>query len=504
MRISAPITISALIVAGLVATGSGTNVTRHNTPDTAPEALLATSGDAAAADGTSGNTSEAELSRTVGLLSVTPEAPRKLRAMTPLADGTPLFAGSVPLHDLTLPATGGALGIPEIVLAAYRNAELALESSMPGCGLSWNLLAGIGRIESLHAGNGRTDAAGTTVTPIFGPPLDGSLPGNEVIKAADGSAVRAIGPMQFLPSTWSLYAADGNGDGVADPQNVFDASLAAGKYLCSGGLNLRDPQQELRAVLRYNNSLAYAANVLSWSAAYRSGGTPSQVNISPDLIPPGSAPIKASPDILAASTTTPMATTTKTEVPSNTVIIQRPAEVMINIPGLPPIPCGIFCPRPVPKPPCDPQRVAPAQLPAPGDPAQAPIAPAPTAPAPIAPAQTYGAAYSGEPKDPQQHDQQHPDQPQQQQPANCTPAQPDTAQPGATQPQPAPTPDAQIPAQPPSEGSQSAPEKTPEPGMPDAPEPAQTEAATPPPAPGITLPFGIVIPLPGPAPAPQG
>lgn len=281
MRISAPITVSALVVAGLVATGSATNATQSNTPDKAPEALLAASTGPAATDGTSGNTADVPLSRTVGLLPVTPEMPRKLRAMTPLADGTPLFAGSVPLQDIALPATGGALGIPEIVLAAYRNAELALESSMPGCGLSWSLLAGIGRIESGHAGSGRTDAAGTTVTPIFGPALDGSLPGNEVIKAADGSAVRAIGPMQFLPGTWGRYAADGNGDGIADPHNVFDASLAAGKYLCSGGLNLRDPQQELRAVLRYNNSLSYAANVLSWSAAYRTGGTPSQVRISP-------------------------------------------------------------------------------------------------------------------------------------------------------------------------------------------------------------------------------
>ncbi|MFE9327970.1 lytic murein transglycosylase [Nocardia sp. NPDC052278] len=490
MRISAPITVSALVVAGLVATGSGTNTTQSTTPDTAPEALLAASTGTSAAEGTSGNTSEPTLSRTVGLLPVTPEAPRKLRAMTPLADGTPLFAGSVPLHDIALPATGGALGIPEIVLAAYRNAELALESSMPGCGLSWSLLAGIGRIESLHAGGGRTDAAGTTVTPIFGPALDGTLPGNEVIKAGDGSAVRAIGPMQFLPGTWNLYAADGNGDGIADPHNVFDASLAAGKYLCSGGLNLRDPQQELRAVLRYNNSLAYAANVLSWSAAYRTGGTPSQVSISPDLVPPGTAPITAGADMLAASSTAPT-TTTKPEPPPNTVTIPTPTEVMITIPGLPPIPCGIFCPRPVPKPPCDPQQVAPAQLPAPSDPAQSPIAPA----------QTYGAAENGEPKDPQQQDQLHPDKQQpQQQPANCTPAQPDAAQPGAAQP----APNAQAPAQSPGETQQNTPEKTPEPGVAEAPEPPQTEAATPPPAPGITLPFGIVIPLPGPAPVPQG
>lgn len=489
MRISAPITLSALVVAGLVATGSATNVTQSSTPDKAPEALLAVSTGRAVANGASDSTGEAPLSRTVGLLSVTPEAPRKLRAMTPLAGGTPLFAGSVPLHDISLPATGGALGIPEIVLAAYRNAELALESSMPSCGLSWSLLAGIGRIESGHAGGGRTDAAGTTVTPIFGPALDGTLPGNQVIRAADGTAVRAIGPMQFLPGTWSLYAADGNGDGVADPHNVFDAALAAGKYLCSGGLDLRDPQQELRAVLRYNNSLAYAANVLSWSMAYRTGGTPSQVRISPDLIPPGSGAITAGTDMLAASTTSP--TTTTEPPPANTVTIPTPTQVMITIPGLPPIPCGIFCPLPAPKPPCEPQQAAPAQLPPPGDPAQSPIAPA----------QTFGAGNGdpkGEPKDPA-----HPDQPEPQpQAANCAPAQPGAAQPGAAQPGPGaaqPAPNAQTPPQSPGESTETTPEKTPEPGLPDAAEPTQTEPATPP-APGITLPFGIVIPLPAPVP----
>ena len=69
---------------------------------------------------------------------------------------------------------------------------------------------------------------------------------------------RAMGPMQFLPGTWSRYASDGDGDGKADVQNVFDSTLAAARYLCSGGLNLRDPSQVITAILRYNNSMAYA------------------------------------------------------------------------------------------------------------------------------------------------------------------------------------------------------------------------------------------------------
>ncbi|NKU14875.1 lytic transglycosylase [Rhodococcus hoagii] len=204
--------------------------------------------------------------------------PNRRRPHAP--DPTALLAGAAP-RSVPVPVVVGPLGIPEIVLNAYRSAELAMAGTQPGCGLQWNLLAGIGKIESGHAGGGQTDAAGTTVTPILGPTLNGHLAGNEIITdtdrgALDGDPVhdRAVGPMQFIPSTWVRYASDGNGDGVADPNNVFDATLSAARYLCAGGLNLNDPSQLTRAVLRYNNSSTYMANVLSWSAAYRTGGTP--------------------------------------------------------------------------------------------------------------------------------------------------------------------------------------------------------------------------------------
>jgi membrane-bound lytic murein transglycosylase B len=116
------------------------------------------------------------------------------------------------------------------------------------------------------------------VRPIYGPTLDGTLPGNEVIvqSSADGrvSYARAMGPMQFLPGTWARYASDGDGDGVADPQNLYDSTLAAARYLCSGGLNLRDQSQVMAAILRYNNSTSYARNVLGWAAAYATGVVP--------------------------------------------------------------------------------------------------------------------------------------------------------------------------------------------------------------------------------------
>jgi len=172
----------------------------------------------------------------------------------------------------------GGMRIPAVALAAYRKAEQTMAVTDPGCGVSWNLLAGIGRIESSHANGGATDARGTAVRPIYGPVLDGSLPGNEIIvqSSQGGRAVyaRAMGPMQFLPGTWSRYASDGDGDGKADPQNLFDAALGAARYLCSGGLNLRNQAQVLTAILRYNNSMPYAQNVIGWAAAYTTGVAP--------------------------------------------------------------------------------------------------------------------------------------------------------------------------------------------------------------------------------------
>ncbi|MET7771218.1 lytic murein transglycosylase [Nocardia sp. NPDC005366] len=178
-----------------------------------------------------------------------------------------------------LPA--GPLGIPGVAVAAYQNAEKTLLAENPECGMSWSTLAGIGRVESTHAFGGKADADGNPLTPVYGPVLDGSLSGNNVIHDSDDGALdglsgydRAIGPMQFLPDTWKRYAADGNGDGIADPQNLFDAALTAGKYLCSGGLNMRDLSQQTRAILRYNNSMAYVANVMAWANSYNNGVAP--------------------------------------------------------------------------------------------------------------------------------------------------------------------------------------------------------------------------------------
>ncbi|MFF0501360.1 lytic transglycosylase domain-containing protein [Nocardia aobensis] len=240
------------------------------------------------------------------------------------------------------PPRGTAAGIPEPVLAAYRNAELILARSQPDCGLTWNLLAGIGRVESGHARSGDVDDRGRTHSPILGPALDGTLPGNEIIRSSNGY-VRAVGPMQFLPSTWQRWASDGNGDGIADPDNVYDAALAAGRYLCAGGADLREPEQRLQAVLRYNHSMSYASTVLTWSRVYagEAGSAPELSASQPDTSSDPAATGDPAPSENDESSTA----TLPEDAPSTPAPAPAPAP-MIYIPGLPPIPCGIFCPPP--------------------------------------------------------------------------------------------------------------------------------------------------------------
>ena len=156
---------------------------------------------------------------------------------------------------------GAASGIPSTVLAAYQKAARDLAVAQPGCHITWPLLAGIGKVESAHASGGRVDAAGNTRGQILGPVLDGG-PGMAAISDTDQGQYdgntqwdRAVGPMQFIPGSWTAFGADGNGDGLKNPHNIFDATRAAGDYLCSGGADLSNAASLVQAVLRYNHSM---------------------------------------------------------------------------------------------------------------------------------------------------------------------------------------------------------------------------------------------------------
>ncbi|MDQ1629386.1 MAG: hypothetical protein QOI54_3130 [Actinomycetota bacterium] len=173
--------------------------------------------------------------------------------------------------------SGSPTTIPGPVLAAYRAAAATVAGDDPGCRLTWPVLAGIGKVESGHARGGVLDAGGRTLAPILGPLLDGS-PGVAAIPDTDGGRWdgdsvwdRAVGPMQFIPSSWRVHAADGNRDGVSDPSNVFDATLAAARYLCTGDRDLSVAGDLRQAVFGYNHSSAYVATVLAWASVYATG-----------------------------------------------------------------------------------------------------------------------------------------------------------------------------------------------------------------------------------------
>lgn len=80
---------------------------------------------------------------------------------------------------------------------------------------------------------------------------------------------RAVGPMQFIPTTWDLFDADGNGDGETDPQNIYDAALASARYLCASTDTMTTEAGEQRAYFAYNHDLDYSRNVTNAGRGYR-------------------------------------------------------------------------------------------------------------------------------------------------------------------------------------------------------------------------------------------
>jgi len=160
-------------------------------------------------------------------------------------------------------------GIPERALSAYEHADGWCD------GLRWELLAGIGWIESGHGTSGAAtvDADSGEATPwVFGPPLDGS-PGVLALPIGRwldwwglvGPWLQAVGPMQFLPGTFTAWAVDEDEDGITNPHDLDDAVATAANYLCQGRDGFVD--DERAALLRYNNSEDYVTKVLEYADA---------------------------------------------------------------------------------------------------------------------------------------------------------------------------------------------------------------------------------------------
>ena len=152
-------------------------------------------------------------------------------------------------------AVGRVLG-PTGRIEVLRSKQLPLATVAPGTrpasylqlfkasaalycpGLSWTVLAAIGQIES---------ADGTNVGP---------------------STAGAMGPMQFLPSTWTVWGTDGFGD--AGPPNIlnpYDAVPSAARMLCADGA-AGGGQALSQAIFDYNHANWYVREVLALAAEY--------------------------------------------------------------------------------------------------------------------------------------------------------------------------------------------------------------------------------------------
>src|SRR5579864_3760563 len=130
--------------------------------------------------------------------------------------------------------------------------QLTPPITWPPCGVPWQLLAAIARVESDFGRNMSTSSAG------------------------------AIGYGQFLPSSWQAFGSEGNA------YDYRDALPAIALYLCQAGLE-RDPRVALFA---YNHADWYVDLVLSLAVQYDriAPGAPS-----PDVLGTGPAEQQATP-----------------------------------------------------------------------------------------------------------------------------------------------------------------------------------------------------------------
>lgn len=200
-----------------------------------------------------------------------------------LADAAPTSHSVHPVPDPDWVArTAELVGIPPRAMQAYAAATLALGRDEPGCALGWTTLAAIGAVESGHGSHGGATllADGRTSVPILGPALDGAggfaaIPASPTSTAWHGDPRwdHALGPMQFIPSTWARWGTDGDGDGVADPFDIDDAAVAAGRYLCASGRAMTGDGWRA-AVLSYNHSEEYVAAVLDRANRYARAAQP--------------------------------------------------------------------------------------------------------------------------------------------------------------------------------------------------------------------------------------
>jgi hypothetical protein len=171
---------------------------------------------------------------------------------------------------------GTRAGIPVVAVQAYGYAELVLARTTPSCHLSWTTIAALAKVESEHGSyNGSVLQADGMVQPtIYGLPLDGKG-GRELVRDTDQGTLdrdttydRAIGPLQFIPSTWLATKVDADNNGVAEPNDIDDASLTAAVYLCKNGRDLSKADAWWDAILSYNAVQPYVQKVFAAANLY--------------------------------------------------------------------------------------------------------------------------------------------------------------------------------------------------------------------------------------------
>jgi membrane-bound lytic murein transglycosylase B len=230
-------------------------------------ASLASAGSSASADATGG-----QLPDGTQVPAQAIEAPASLTAPGTLNRGVRGNASQVV-------STASASGIPAVALAAYERAQTVINAADPSCRMPWELVAAIGRVESDHgrAGGNRLTGKGFATPGIYGPALDGRH-GTTLIRDTDAGRYdhdtrydRAVGPMQFIPSTWAIVGVDADNDGQRNPQDIYDAALASAVYLCSGPDDLSTGAGQRSAVFRYNHSQPYVDLELAIMHAYMNG-----------------------------------------------------------------------------------------------------------------------------------------------------------------------------------------------------------------------------------------
>ena len=328
-----------------------------------------------------------------------PNTPSTPAASTPTANAAPSgvpsaqpstpapIARAVVLPGATeagkMPVTIDNSPIPALAVLAYKKA-----ATKAPCTIGWYLLAGIGKIESNHGrfGGARFTTTGDVVPAIQGPPT--YLAG-----------ARAQGPMQFMPTTWVSWGADGNSDGTADPQNEFDATRSAADYLCADAADLTVAANARRAVFSYNHLDSYVTDVMAYATAYRTHT--SVVTLVPITAPkptpkptatttkpgPPTSPTKAKPKPPVKPKPTPAKPTASTK-PKPTASTTEPTPAKPSAPF--PTPTSPAPAKPTPTCPSLKPTGATQTTPAPARPTQ--TTPAPARPAPTCPSSSTSSS----------------------------------------------------------------------------------------------------------------